>query len=876
MEVITTHTNGDFDTLASMIAAKKLYPGAITVFPAGVEKSVREFLHNYPIPDFKQVKPNKVNMNDVDRLILVDTRQKGRIGAFASIIGKEGLDIHIYDHHPSSDDDISGSLEITEKYGSTTTIMVQVLRKKGFTLSPEEATVLMLGIYEDTGFLSFISTRPEDYQAAAYLLSAGADLRIVSDTIRREMSAEEVALLNELNSTALTHRIAGADIVITRASAEKYVGDAAALVHKMMEMMTIDVLFALIRMDSKIYLIARSRVREVNVGEIASKLGGGGHPTAASATIKKLTLIEAEDNLLKILKDEVREIRCAADIMSSPVKTVEVNDSLEATKEIMAKLNLNVLPVMEKGKLAGLVSRQDIGKALYHGLAGHELSEIMTSDFSTVSAKAPLSKVQELIIDGNQRFLPVIDNESINGCITRTDILRILHDESKRLYHKTDREVQRRNLKGILKGRLPLWIQEILQKAGQVADESAINAYLVGGFVRDLLMGRENLDIDIVVEGNGIDYAESLAGALGGRVKSHAKFGTAVVVLKDGFKLDIASARMEYYQRPAALPTVEAASIKMDLYRRDFTINSMAIRLNKSNAGELIDYFGGLRDLKEKVIRVLHSLSFIEDPTRAFRAVRFEVRLGFHLGKQTLSLIKSAARLDFFDKVSSSRIFNELKIIIREKEPLWALKRMEALDIMRFIHPKIKIGSDTEELFGEIKKVTDWYDLLFKKKGYELWILYLSAMLKNLNTNEVAGMLKNIGIASKFGDKIIEIKKKSAKNTSLLSKRKIDDLTLFHTLMHQQVETLLFMMAHSKDVKIRERISLFIRDLQETSIETTGQEIMKLGLKPGPLFKEIKETLVDEKLKGNIKSRSDEINYIKKTWLQESRKAYPT
>lgn len=867
MEVITTHTNGDFDTLASMIAAKKLYPHAIIVFPAGVEKSVRDFLEKYPIRDFEQVKPNKVELDKVDRLILVDTRQKGRIGAFSSIIGREGLDIHIYDHHPSSDDDIRGNIEITEKYGSTTTIMVNILLEKGFTLTPEEATVLMLGIYEDTGFLSFISTTPEDYKAAAFLLSSGADLRIVSDTIRREMSTEEVALLNELNSRALTHRFAGIDIVLTKASADKYVGDAAALVHKMMEMMNIDVLFALMRMDAKIYLIARSRVREVDAGEIAARLGGGGHPTAASATIKNMTLIEAEEKLLKILRETVREIKCAADIMSSPVKTVDATISLESTKEIMAKLNLNVLPVMREGKLVGLVSRQDIGKAIYHGLSKHELSEIMASDFSTVNVKAPLSKIQELIIEGNQKFLPVMDNDTIEGCITRTDILRILHDESKRLYDKIDTELQTRNLKGIIKGRLPQWVQDILNTAGEVADQTGLNIYLVGGFVRDLLMGKENLDIDIVVEGNGITYAEALAEALDGRVKSHAKFGTAVIVLNDGFKLDIASARMEYYQSPAALPTVEAASIKMDLYRRDFTINSMAIRLNRGNIGELIDYFGGLRDLKEKVIRVLHSLSFIEDPTRAFRAVRFEVRLGFHLGKQTLSLIKSAARLDFFDKVSPSRIFNELKIIIREKDPLWALKRMEALDIMRFIHPKIKIGAHTEKLFEEIKKVTDWYDLLFKKDGYEIWILYFSAMLKNLSINEVETMLKNIGIASKYGDKVMEIKRKSAKNLSSLGKKKVDDLTLFHILNHHKVETLLFMMAESTDVKVRERISLFIRDLQETSIEISGQEIMKLGLRPGPLFKEIKEALIDEKLKGNIKSKTDEINHIKEHWL---------
>jgi tRNA nucleotidyltransferase (CCA-adding enzyme) len=445
--------------------------------------------------------------------------------------------------------------------------------------------------------------------------------------------------------------------------------------------------------------------------------------------------------------------------------------------------------------------------------------------------------------------------------------MRVLHDDSQKMKITANSGVHKKHLKGVIKGRLPKWLRTLLETAGEKADEMGINAYLVGGFVRDLAYCRENFDVDIVVEGGGIAYAEALAKLFEGRIRSHKKFGTAVVVLPDGFKIDVASARMEYYKTPAALPTVEASSIKMDLQRRDFTINAMAIRINSRGFGELTDYFGGLRDIKEKAIRVLHSLSFIEDPTRAFRAVRFEQRIGFHIGKQSLKLIKNAAKLNFFDKVSPSRIFNELKIILTEPEPLWALKRMTELDIMRFIHPKFTADQDFEFLFQELHKVLDWYELLFKEEKYVRWLLYFAALQSPLSEEEVTEMSQKIGLATKESEKIIEIKKVSKKIISALSKEAIDDCTLFHHLEKLKIETLLFMMAAANNVRVKERISRYITDLKEVRIETTGHDLKELGLKPGTLYNNIKRALIDEKLRGRLKSKEEELAFIKARWL---------
>ena len=162
-------------------------------------------------------------------------------------------------------------------------------------------------------------------------------------------------------------------------------------------------------------------------------------------------------------------------------------------------------------------------------------------------------------------------------------------------------------------------------------------------------------------------------------MRGYEKFGTAVVLFPDGFKIDVATARHEYYASPGALPTVETSSIKRDLYRRDFTINTLAVSLNTKTFGQLIDFFGGARDIKEKVIRVLHNLAFVEDPTRIMRAIRFSSRFSFGISKHTLTLMKGALKMQMFDKIEGKRLLNELIHILNEKNPLPALAMMAGL-----------------------------------------------------------------------------------------------------------------------------------------------------------------------------------------------------
>ncbi len=862
MEVITTHTNADFDTLASMVAAKKLYPDALVVFPGSKEKGVRDFLLKSTLYSLEMGRIQAIDLESITRLILVDIRDPSRIGRFAEILDKPGLEIHIYDHHPSSPEEIRGDVEYILPYGSTTTILTHLIMEKGIEITPEEATIMLLGIYEDTGFLSYPSTTPKDLEAAAFLLSRGGDLNVVSEVLKRELNREDLNLLRELIDSARTFNIGGVDILITEAAVEHRVEDIALIVHKMREICNVPALFAFILMEDKIHLIARSRTEDVDVGRIAKGFGGGGHPTAASATIKGSTLIEAKERLLCLLKENIRPRKKAEELMSFPPITVCPGDRIEKVRGILIRYNINALPVVEDHRVVGIITRQVAEKAFYHGLGRVPVGEYMATDFEAVQKDAPLSRVKEIVIEHNQRLLPVLDGDRIVGVITRTDLLRSMEEVEEKGPIGDFGKVRKRYVRKLLEERLPERVVNLLKTAGEVAEGLGFKAYAVGGFVRDLILGNENLDVDIVIEGDGIIFAKSLGERFGCKVRPYQRFKTAVLVFPDGFKVDVATARLEYYERPGALPTIEKSSIKLDLYRRDFTINTLAICLNPSNFGELLDFYGGLRDIKAKTIRVLHSLSFVEDPTRVFRAVRFEQRFGFAIGKHTMRLIKNAIRLELFKTVERRRFFVELKAILSEEDPVSIIKRLGELDLLRFIHPSIRFDRDMNLLLDRTRDVMSWFRLLYMKERVEEWLFVYLVLTDSLSQRELTSLSEGFGVG---GRRVWEAIRQREEVPEIMNRLSGDlkPSEIYHLLHPLHLEVILYIMAKAQEEVVKKHISLYLTQLRKVRPSLTGRDLKELGIPEGPLCGRILKELLKKRLDGEIKGREEEIHYVR-------------
>jgi tRNA nucleotidyltransferase (CCA-adding enzyme) len=879
IEVITTHLNTDFDGLASMLAAKKLYPEAWLVFPGSQEQNLRNFFLQSTVYLYNFTKIKQVPLDRITRLILVDTRQPDRIGRFAEILQRPDLDIHIYDHHPSAQNDLTGSVEIIRPVGATTTLMTQVIQEKGLELTPDEATLMALGIYEDTGSFTFSSTTKEDYLAAAYLLEQGANLNLISDMLTRELTAEQVSLLNQLLESATRHRINNVEIVVAKASIDIYVGDFAVLVHKMMDMENLNCLFALARMEDRIYVIARSRIREINVGEILLSFGGGGHPFAASATVKDQTLVQVEETLLAQLKRRINPQRKARDMMTFPVKSVQPRETIEHANELLTRYNINVLLVMDGEKLLGMITRQVIEKAIFHGLKNLAVREYMTSDLSTIEPEASIFQIQEFIIENKQRILPVVDQGKVLGVITRTDLLNILvsgPSMAEYLYdsRKAPHFVRKKNIGYLLEERLSKRIIEILKSLGEVADRLEYNAYLVGGFVRDLFLKFDNLDVDIVIEGDGIKFAQEFAKKYPVKLRYHLKFKTAVLIFPDGFKVDVATARSEYYESPAALPIVEMSSIKMDLYRRDFTINTLAVKLNPRHYGILIDFFGAQKDLKERTIRVLHNLSFVEDPTRAFRAVRFEQRFGFKIGKLTANLVQNAIRIGGIEKLAPKRIFTELQLILSQEEPLPIIKRLNELKLLSAIHPELSFTSKEEQVFGEIRTVLSWFDLLYLNEPYEKWIVYTLAL--TISVAHISEFRQRLGLPKRVSGMLEFGRTEGEKLLMTFHKNpKMTRSEIYNLLSPFPNEVLLFLMAKTSKEACRKAISLYFTQLKTIQLSVKGEDLKALGLIPGPLYKNILNDLLEARLNQIVLTHEEQVAYVKNHPLVRERLKAP-
>jgi len=812
-----------------------------------------------------------IDLREIDRLILVDTRQVSRIGKFSEIARKPGLDIHIYDHHPPSSEDIRGSYEVISEVGATVTLLLDLLRDKEVEITPDEATVMLLGIYEDTGNLTFSSAREEDFRAAGYLVRKGANLNILSNVITKELTSEQIFLLNDLIQSATRYDVHGIDVVIAQATADQYVGDIAILVHKLKDMENLDVLFVLVQMEGRIYLIGRSRIEEVNVSEIATEFGGGGHPTAASATIKTMSLLEAHGYLLKVLRQVVRPRRVAKDLMVYPVKTVSPDRTLEEAGEILTRYFLDMLPVSQEDKVVGLISKEVVDRAVHHGLKDGLVKDYMTTEFSMISPETPFSRIQELVIGQNQSLIPVMEQGRLVGIVAMGEVLRAFHEGMMHSVRESQPlHVRKRIISKLIEERFPERIRSLLTEFGRVGDDLGYSIFGVGGFVRDLLMRTENYDIDIVVEGDGIRFAEEFEKRVPCRIRTHKKFGTALILFSDGLKVDVATARLEVYDSPAALPTVERGSIKADLYRRDFTINTLAIQLNPRAFGELIDFFGGVKDIKEKVIRALHNLSFVEDPTRIYRAIRFEQRFKFQIGKHTQNLIKHAVKMGIVDKLSGGRILSEFILIGQEEDPIPALKRMKDFNLFHFLHPQLKLDEEKISLFEQIHHVISWFDLLFLEERYERWLIYFYGLIDSLKEEESLELCERLAMNDRQKKKAMEGKHQA--DLVLLqvfswinAGREPKRSEIYTTLAPLSTEVKLFMMAKTTQTVTRRYISLYFTQLKDTKPILRGRDLVQLGVRPGPSIRKGLEELLKARLDEQVTTRQDELQYLSKS-----------
>lgn len=863
MKIIVTHLNADFDALASLVAASKLFPAAKVVLPPSMDSNVECFLNvcgnSLMMPILETPDPQKIT-----EVIIVDAAPGSRIGKPFEWIQEYNLPVRVYDHHKPKD----MPLDVRYNYlpvGSTTTILVKKLMRKKVKIKPVEATVMLIGIYEDTGHFTYPTTTAEDFRAASFLLSSEADISMIHSFLGGGLDSKQMALLKELINGSEEHRMGNWHITIASASASCHVPNLGMVVHRLRDVEDINVIFAVIEMNNRVHVIARSGVCSIDVSKILAKLGGGGHPSAASVTLKKVVLVEAKEKLKDALSQYLSFPITAKDIMLTHVKSVTKSTEIKDAKELMVRYAVDEMPVVMRKKVVGFMSRHDADRAILHGLGSQKVSDYMSPNFKSVSEIDEVPKIKDSMHETRHAVIPVVNSRNeLAGLILKHDLLKILHEQDLGYFlpAKEGNSPVLRDVRNKVETFFPGGIRDILRVAGSVADSMGCKAYIVGGIVRDLLLKVANFDVDIVVENRGVEFARLLARHLKGHAVSHKKFSTAIVVLPSGQKIDVATARTEYYEEPGALPKVEYSSIKHDLYRRDFTINSMAVKINEIGFGELIDFFGGQKDLKDGVVRILNNLSFVDDPTRIFRAVRFEQRYGFKIDRHTKNLIKNAVSIGMFEKVAYERVKNEIVLILSEPKPVNAIRRMAEFNELRFIHPLIRFDSRSEKMFSDIEETLSWYSLSFISGRITSWLVYFLGLIGDLSIKQAEVVCKKFMFSRKISDRIVPIKRDSKVRLSYLSqKKKLKNSEIYFYLNMCSTEILLFLLAKADSRVAKQRIVNYLENLKKVKLQITGKSLIKKRKMPSPKFKEALNKTLAAKLDGKVETKEQELNY---------------
>jgi tRNA nucleotidyltransferase (CCA-adding enzyme) len=413
--------------------------------------------------------------------------------------------------------------------------------------------------------------------------------------------------------------------------------------------------------------------------------------------------------------------------------------------------------------------------------------------------------------------------------------------------------------------RLPREVLELIYSSRTVASKNNMHVYLVGGFVRDLLLGVKNFDLDIVVEGDGLKFAEDYATMLKGKLVRHRRFGTATIILRHNLKIDIATARREIYPQPASLPVVTRSNLKDDLARRDFTINAMAISVMDDDFGRLIDFFEARNDLADKKIRVLHALSFIDDPTRILRAIRFEGRYNFRIEAVTLRFLKESAKLKMLEKVEPQRLRDELILILKEEEPLKELRRIKRLFGFSFINPRLFISKSDDNLLSSIERQIHWFKKSFpERRQLDTWIIYFMGLTSSLQAEDVENICTKF-VFRRGEEKIISSYRKIFKKlVSKLSRNKVNPAEIFHLLEPLSYEVTLFIKAKYKNHNLQKHIADFFEIYNGMKICISGDDLRRLGVIPGPFYQKVFTKVLNAKLEGLVKTKDDELVLIKR------------
>jgi nanoRNase/pAp phosphatase (c-di-AMP/oligoRNAs hydrolase) len=429
MQIVTTHKGTDFDGLASLIAATMIYPDAVPVLPKSVNANVRAFMAIHK-DLFEILHPREINYDEVTQLIVVDANSWKRLEGVNALKDRDDLLIHIWDHHDGGD--IDADMVRNEGYGSAVTHLVLELESRRMMLTPMLATLFLMGIYEDTGCLSYPSTKPEDARAVAWLLDRKADLNVLGGFLRQAYGEKQKSVLFEMMKHSERRRVNGYNLSFASVAVEGHVANLSVVVNMFLDLENSDGAFGVFfdKEAGKCMIIGRGKAENLDMGKLMRNLGGGGHPGAGAAQFKSdfhnpEAVFDMIGNLIE--NDQVASVQLG-DIMSFPVVSVETTTPMEELGVLLREKGCTGVPVTDDGKVVGVISRRDFKKLRKEAQLKAPVKAYMTPSVVEIDAERSPMEAAKLMIKHDIGRVPVVENGQMIGIVTRTDVMRYYYD----------------------------------------------------------------------------------------------------------------------------------------------------------------------------------------------------------------------------------------------------------------------------------------------------------------------------------------------------------------------------------------------------------------------------------------------------------------
>lgn len=861
--LIACHSTADFDALAGACGMALVYPGAKIILPGGAERAVHEFIEEYGLPCGTLISLKELEKLTIGKLVLIDCHDPEQLGLLTEKLPTPRPPLEVVDHHTGS----------APETGATSTLVVERLRAAGLTPPPLLATLLLIGIHEDTGSFTFNEVRPRDHAAAGWLWECKPDPALLRRWLAFHAPAVPGALLELLRGTEL---LPLGRVTVALVEIEDDLPDPARVpaLNALLELTGADgALLAQIG-RGRVSVAARGDGRKFDAGALCARLGGGGHPTAASASLPHLPRAAAHQAILAALQAHFPPPALLADLHAAPLEFAREHEPVAPLLARLEALRLKRVPVFSgrarvpAGKaLLGVVTTSELREAVRHGHGGSAAGAFAHGGAEIVSEREPIAALAGRPAVGDPLYLTVDARGRVRGALSRRRLLATFApapapDRPSRL----GPDFLRARL-----GELPAPLQKLLAAVRRAARARKAELHLVGGPVRDLLLGRPLADLDIACDQPLEGLLAPLSKLRGVKVIRHERFGTATVSL-GGATIDLARTRREHYTRPGALPEVAPAVLADDLRRRDFTLNAMAIKLPGADPEppQLVDPLGGLADLRAGRLRALHGLSFIEDPTRMLRAVRFLTRFHFTLAPDTARLLREAVRLGALARISGERLAAELTLIADGPEPLRALEWLDETGLLGAILPGAGARGVALERTRAVQARLARHRAEFPAERPDPLAMFLWPLLCGMREEPFAAALARLALPTRTRKLLQDGRDLRWRAGPELRRASPGPQLFLARLEPEEVLWLAALPPAGADAGLLDgylRVGRFRRPVLK------GGDLKKLGLKPGPKLGELHRELTARVQAGELSGRAAELKFVKSQLLQRGKPA---